>query len=191
MALILPYNNPFRQIPQPRIVITARRNQIRRIGTKSTIPNPALMLAQRRFQWESRSFALRFPVQRQWIRRADGAETAASHRGAGMRGRRLQRSRRLRLGMRMLERGVRVGGAVRCGAGAAGQRVDSGVRLILAVVVLGVVRGGAAAVCAVDAGEAITVCAAGAVGRDGGVDAPDAGGMVGAASGELANVGAQ
>ena len=39
-------------------MVTASRNQIRTISTKSTIPHPALMGFQARFQWESIGISL-------------------------------------------------------------------------------------------------------------------------------------
>lgn len=47
MPIILPNNLLTSQLPQPRIVITTRRNQIRRVRTERTIPHPSLMARQR------------------------------------------------------------------------------------------------------------------------------------------------
>jgi len=50
MPVILPDNALAAQLPQPRIVITTRGNQIRRVCAKRAIPHPPLMPMQRRLQ---------------------------------------------------------------------------------------------------------------------------------------------
>lgn len=63
MSIILPNNLLIPQLPQPRIMITTRCHQIRAIGTKRTIPDPALMSMQRRLQREGSRIALRHAGQ--------------------------------------------------------------------------------------------------------------------------------
>lgn len=50
MPIVLPNYDLTRQLPQPRIVITARRDQIRRVSTERTVPHPSLMALQRSLQ---------------------------------------------------------------------------------------------------------------------------------------------
>jgi len=50
MAVVLSDDALALQLPQSRIVITARSNQIRTIGTEGAIPNPALVASQSRLQ---------------------------------------------------------------------------------------------------------------------------------------------
>lgn len=52
MTIVLPNDLLAMQLPQARIMIRAGCNQIRRIRTESTVPNPALMAGQSTFQLE-------------------------------------------------------------------------------------------------------------------------------------------
>ena len=52
MTVVLSNDLLTMQLPQPRIMIRASRNEIRRIGTESAIPNPALMSSQSALQLE-------------------------------------------------------------------------------------------------------------------------------------------
>lgn len=58
MSIILPNNTLTAQLPQPRIMITTRRHQIRAIGTKRTIPDPALVAMQGSLEREGGGVAL-------------------------------------------------------------------------------------------------------------------------------------
>jgi hypothetical protein len=46
MSVILPNNLLTMQLPEPRVMIATRRDQIRRIRRERTIPNPSLMARQ-------------------------------------------------------------------------------------------------------------------------------------------------
>jgi hypothetical protein len=46
MPIILPNNTLTTQFPQPRIVITTRRNQIRAVRAERAIPHPPLVSVQ-------------------------------------------------------------------------------------------------------------------------------------------------
>ena len=47
VAIILPDDRRRRDLPQPRIVITTHRNEIRTVSAERTIPHPALMVLER------------------------------------------------------------------------------------------------------------------------------------------------
>lgn len=59
MPIILPNNALTAQLPQPRVMITTRRNQIRTVGTKRAIPDPALVAMECRLERECSGVALR------------------------------------------------------------------------------------------------------------------------------------
>jgi len=52
MSIILPNHSLRAQLPQSRIMVTTRRDQIRAIGTKRAIPDPALVAVECRLQRE-------------------------------------------------------------------------------------------------------------------------------------------
>lgn len=47
MTVVLPNNLLAMQLPQARVVIRARGDQIRRVGAKGAVPHPALMARER------------------------------------------------------------------------------------------------------------------------------------------------
>ena len=47
MTIILPNNLLAMQLPQARIVIAARRDEVRRVGRERAVPHPALVARQR------------------------------------------------------------------------------------------------------------------------------------------------
>ena len=59
MSIILPDNTLTAQLPQPRIVITARSNQVRAVSTKSAVPYPALVAVQGGLEREGGGVAFR------------------------------------------------------------------------------------------------------------------------------------
>lgn len=52
MTIILPNNLLAVQLPQARIVIAARRDEVRRVGRERAVPNPALVARQRALELE-------------------------------------------------------------------------------------------------------------------------------------------
>jgi hypothetical protein len=58
MPIILPNNTLTAQLPQPRIVITTRRNQIRAISAERAVPDPALVAVQGGLEREGGGVAL-------------------------------------------------------------------------------------------------------------------------------------
>jgi len=46
MSIVLSNNTLTAQLPQPRVVITTRRDQVRAICTECAVPDPALMAVQ-------------------------------------------------------------------------------------------------------------------------------------------------
>ena len=46
VAVVLPNDRLALQLPQPRVMIAARRHQVRRVGRESAVPDPALMAVE-------------------------------------------------------------------------------------------------------------------------------------------------
>lgn len=59
MSIILPNNALAIQLPQPRIVVTTRCDQVRAIRTECAVPDPALVAMERRLQRKGGRVALR------------------------------------------------------------------------------------------------------------------------------------
>lgn len=57
VPVVLPDDALTAQFPQPRIVVTARGDQIRTIRAKRAVPDPSLVPMQRRLEWEGRGVA--------------------------------------------------------------------------------------------------------------------------------------
>ena len=64
MPIILPNNTLTAQLPQPRIMVAARSNQIRTIGAKGAVPDPSLVAVQGGLEREGGRVALRSRGQR-------------------------------------------------------------------------------------------------------------------------------
>lgn len=58
VTIILPDNTLAVQLPQPRIVVTTCRDQIRTIGAERAVPDPALVAVQCRLEGECGGVAL-------------------------------------------------------------------------------------------------------------------------------------
>lgn len=58
MPIVLSNNTLAAQLPKPRVMIRATRDQIRTIGAKSTVPHPSLMAMERGFERESSGVAV-------------------------------------------------------------------------------------------------------------------------------------
>ena len=56
VSIVLPDNTLAAELPQPSIVIRAGGNKVRAISTKGTVPDPALVRAQRGFQRQRSAF---------------------------------------------------------------------------------------------------------------------------------------
>jgi len=78
MSVILPDNLFTAQLPQPRIMVTARRDQVRAVSTERAIPHPTLMAKQCRLE-RKRVFAVELLL---------GVERPHGHEHVGSIGRR-------------------------------------------------------------------------------------------------------
>jgi hypothetical protein len=58
MPVVLPNDALAIQLPQPRIMITTRRDQVRRVCAKRAVPDPSLVAAQRRLEREGVGIAI-------------------------------------------------------------------------------------------------------------------------------------
>ena len=58
MPIVLPNNTLAPQLPQPRVMITTRGNQIRAVGAERAVPHPSLVSMQRRLEREGGGIAL-------------------------------------------------------------------------------------------------------------------------------------
>lgn len=58
VPVVLPDNTLAAQLPQPRVVVTTGRHQIRGIRTERAVPDPALVAVQRGLEREGGGVAL-------------------------------------------------------------------------------------------------------------------------------------